>query len=365
MKPIVMSSIAIKVRGLIQGSVVSQTLARLDSEEGHGPQLKTCVDYFVLAHRHLEKGQHLNALSLNLKAWSLADTFEKTFTAKQEGTSQSCVNLVGQNRLFVEGVIMLGQILWFWRIGLAPQLRDPQNEVWQMACELFFQLGTNFDMTKCQDANLKNQWIGLSEGLHPNYWLPLGSNAIQLRRLGLADQKPLMSLLQEPQFIDQYLPSLQANERYVEQWCGVAQTARSPMKRIEFAVVQSNCDELLGLASLGNIDWEGRNAEFLVGINVHARSMGLGAVGLQASVLLMTWAFRVLNLKKLISFVYDKNRAAQSGTLRLGFVQEDFLNNQIKNTQTGELASIFKNGLTKHQFENNPQLQRWVQRFSR
>ena len=360
-----MSSIATKVRDLIQGSVLSQTIARLVSEGGLGPQIKTCVDYFVLAHRHLEKGQHLNALSLNLKAWSLEVTIEETFTAQQEKTSQSHKNLTGENLLFLEGVIMLGHILWFWRVSLAPQLRDPQNEVWQKACELFLQMGTNFAMAQCQNANLKNQWLGLSEGLHPNYWLPLGCNAIQLRRLGLADQKPLMSLLQEPQFIHQYLPSLQANERYVEQWCGVAQTARSPMKRIEFAVVQSNRDELLGLASLGNIDLEGGSAEFLVGINVHARTSGLGAVGLQASVLLMTWAFRVLNLKKLISFVYDNNRVAQSGTLRLGFLQEDFLINQIKNTHTGELTSIFKNGLTKHQFENNSQLQRWVQRFSR
>jgi len=352
-----------KLHFLRHGQVVSSALKTLTNAGLPIHQTRRSVDHFVMAHQLLQKGDHLGALSLNLNAWTLEAPAVFSLPKGPQVTGEFTHDSQSKNRVFHEAVIMLGQILWFWRSVLPPKLSDSHNEVWYLACDLFFEMSQHFDISNVQNENIQKQLIGLSDGLDPRYWRTLGTKGIRLRRMGLDDQDDLLALLQEPHFIDLYLPSLKANRDFVQQWCGVAQSVRSPMKRIEFGVVDSENDKILGLASLGNIDSKSQSAEFLVGISMGSRQAGLAAVGLQASVMLMNWAFKDLNLRKLISFVYHKNLHAQNGTLKLGFVQEELLSNQVKNLQTGEKTSVFKNGLTRDQFDKNHQLQRWVQRF--
>ena len=358
-----MNSVLHSIEHILTHQVLISELQSSQQTVSFGAMPNRSFDHFALSHQALQKKEYVKALALNLMGWRCTD-----FLPVFHGDPPLSCNPIGlastnQQRLSHEGVVLLGQILWFWRENLPPQLNEAMNLMWQQTAELFFALGEYFDLVRSPETSLQSQWRGLGEGLHPKHWKVLGFKSVRLRRMGLGDQMALLGLLNEPNFIEHYLPSLKAEKEYVNQWCKIAQSPRSPMKRIEFAVVDVRNDELIGLASLGNIDMESHSAEFLVGISSQVRDTGLGAVGLQASVLLINWAFDVLKLDELISFVYDQNDQAQKATMKLGFKPVTLLQNQVKNLQTGEKANLFKNRLDKSDFDHNPQLQRWVKRF--
>jgi hypothetical protein len=358
-----MNSILHSLEHLLTHQVLISEIHRSQQTVSFGAMPNRSFDHFALSHQALQKKEYVKALALNLMGWRCTDLVPAFHGDSPLSRNPSYLAQPSQQRLTQEGVVLLGQILWFWRENLPPQINETMNLMWQQTAELFFALGEYFDLTRSPEKSLQSQWRGLGEGLHPNFWKVLGFKSVRLRRMGLGDQLALLSLLKEPNFIEHYLPSLKAEKEYVIQWCKVAQSPRSPMKRIEFSVVDVRNDALIGLASLGNLDNENRSAEFLVGISSHVRDTGLGAVSLQASVLLINWAFDILKLNKLISFVYDQNDQAQKATMKLGFKPVTLLQNQVKNLQTGEKANVFKNGLSKSDFDLNPQLQRWVKRF--
>ncbi|MDT8407096.1 MAG: GNAT family protein [Methylococcales bacterium] len=138
-----------------------------------------------------------------------------------------------------------------------------------------------------------------------------------------------------------------------------AQTLPQSQKRLEWVILETQQTQPIGLASLADYQATHGRAELLVGIVDSAQAHRRSA--LEATLLVMDFAFNLAQLHKLLSFVYDYNHYAQRNTLHLGFRQEGFLVDHI-NTRKG-LVSLYQNALLRREFVEHPRLARLSKRL--
>jgi len=104
----------------------------------------------------------------------------------------------------------------------------------------------------------------------------------------------------------------------------------------------------VGLVSLVDINQVHKTAEFQIGIaSPNDRLLG---VATEASFLAMEFAFKVLSLFKLHSFVYGFNHYSQKSTVSLGFTQEGILREQYWDPYDQKHIDLFVNGLLAREF---------------
>lgn len=83
----------------------------------------------------------------------------------------------------------------------------------------------------------------------------------------------------------------------------------------------------LGVCNLKNVNWIHRNADW--GIYFAPREQGNAMLPVEASLLLLDWAFDCLNLHKVQAAVFPHNRRAKSLNKGLGFREEGVLKEHI------------------------------------
>ncbi|GEM_PF-1462162 len=137
------------------------------------------------------------------------------------------------------------------------------------------------------------------------------------------------------------------------------------LKRLEWVIEAHDDAEQgqrtpIGLAALANLMMPHRRAELLFGILAQADQKG--RQGMEAMLLVMDYAFNVLELNKLVSLVYGHNPLAQDSTLELGFQQEGHLREHIYHAPFGYI-DLYQNGLLARDFRANARLQRLSQRI--
>lgn len=110
----------------------------------------------------------------------------------------------------------------------------------------------------------------------------------------------------------------------------------------------------VGLANLVDLNCLHRRAEFLVGIP--AEEERHAGVGLEASLLVLDFAFNRARLNKLTSLVYEDNPRSQKGTLGLGFQQEGYRPEHLFDANRQGYFGVYENGLTATAFRANPRL---------
>lgn len=134
------------------------------------------------------------------------------------------------------------------------------------------------------------------------------------------------------------------------------------LRRIEWVIVRHDTDppRPIGLAAIADYQASYQRGEFLIGIaDSNEQKMG---IGLEASLLVLDYAFNQLKLHKLISFVYGYNHASQANTLALGFTQEGFLREHLYESALGYI-SLYQNGLLVSEFRSNHRLSRLSRRL--
>lgn len=123
---------------------------------------------------------------------------------------------------------------------------------------------------------------------------------------------------------------------------------------------QGESEQPIGLANLADLDLYHRRAELLVGIpSGPERHAG---AGLEATLLVMDFAFNHARLNKLTSLVYEGNDLAQHNTLELGFKQEGYRREHLRIADGGYLG-VFENGMTVGDFRANQRLAKLSQRL--
>ena len=110
----------------------------------------------------------------------------------------------------------------------------------------------------------------------------------------------------------------------------------------------------IGLANLVDLNFLHRRAEFLIGIP--AEEDRRAGTGLEASLLVMDFAFNRARLNKLTSLVYEDNAAAQESTLALGFSQEGYRPEHLLDEDGERYFGVYENGLTVGDFRTNKRL---------
>lgn len=200
---------------------------------------------------------------------------------------------------------------------------------------------------------------------------PIGLQTLQGRRVFLERSAPehapfLRQCYQNDEFMDLYrlaqdrrLTEEQIKERLAKE----QQVLPQQLKRIEWIIHlkhENGENQPVGIISLADYRRVHRRAEFLIGV-LPAEQRGTGTA-LEASLLVLDFAFNQIQLHKVIAYIYGYNHYAQQSVIGLGFTQEGFLREHIFFPQQGFL-DIYLNGLTESDFRANRRLSRLSQRL--
>ena len=128
------------------------------------------------------------------------------------------------------------------------------------------------------------------------------------------------------------------------------------VKSVDWIIVKKNTNQLVGIANLVEIQLAHRRAEFLIGLpDPEDRTQG---IGLEATLLVLDYAFNKVSLNKLTTVVYEDNVLSQQNTLALGFDQESYLREHIFDPATGKYYGLYGNGMTLNDFRANKRIAR-------
>jgi RimJ/RimL family protein N-acetyltransferase len=117
----------------------------------------------------------------------------------------------------------------------------------------------------------------------------------------------------------------------------------------------------VGILSLVDILVAHRRAEILVGLPGKPSP----GIAVRSSLLLVEHAFRTLGLHKLTSIVVADNPHSQRSTLSLGFRQEGFRREHLRDPRSGRLLDCHENGLIGSEHFADTRVARLRERFAR
>ncbi|RKZ93310.1 MAG: GNAT family N-acetyltransferase [Candidatus Parabeggiatoa sp. nov. 1] len=199
---------------------------------------------------------------------------------------------------------------------------------------------------------------------------PLGLQTLQGRRVILERSAPehapfLLQCYQDNEFMDLYRLAQkrsQTEEQLREQLAKEQTLLPQQLKRIEWIIHRVNDNgekQPIGLAAIADYKPAHRRAEFLMGILFPSYRGTRFSV--EASLLIMDFAFNQIQLRKLIAYTYGYNAFAQRNLVSFGFIQEGLLRQHIY-SQNGFL-DLYLNGLLESDFRANQRLSRFSQRI--
>ena len=206
----------------------------------------------------------------------------------------------------------------------------------------------------------------LYTSLHPNWTHPLPVGKLRLRMLCSTDEDFLARCFSNQEFMNNYHRFAAINQTRQHIQDTLKQNTRYSIlrqKKIHWLIEQTHHPvheqsiyQPIGLASLVDIQLNYQRAEVLIGFPdpVH-RGQG---TPLATMLLILDFAFNHIGLNKLISIVYGDNQYSQRSTQALGFTQEGFRTDHLRDLQTGEFLSIYENGLLQKDFRANTRLSR-------
>ena len=195
-------------------------------------------------------------------------------------------------------------------------------------------------------------------------WLePLQGKTLLLRRYQEQDAAYLQTSYQNAIFMAQYnhyIPRHQHIDSLAKQLRQTHSQHPCQLKSVDWIILDAKSEKPIGIANLVEISLSHRRAEFLIGLpDPKDQRKGLG---LEATLLVLDFAFNRVGLNKLTSFVYTDNTFSQKNILALGFVQESYLREQIHEASSGTFLDIYGYGMTAHDYRENNRLFRLSQR---
>ncbi len=193
------------------------------------------------------------------------------------------------------------------------------------------------------------------------FWrAPLIGKHLVLRPYGEADAGFLQHCFGDNEFMTHYhrfLANGASRTKLAEALREAARTLPWRSRSMDWVIHRQGAP--IGLANLTDLDLHHRRAELQIGIPDAAQRHTGG--GLEATLLVMDFAFNQARLNKLTSLVYEGNQRAQHNTLELGFKQEGFRPQHLRDRQ-GDYWGVFENGLTVMDFRANRRLAKLAQR---
>ncbi len=193
----------------------------------------------------------------------------------------------------------------------------------------------------------------------PAWLAPLDGKQFYLRRYKADDAAYLHQCYLNASFMDLYNRYIPRHLHVDELAVSLAQAhTKHPcqLKTVDWIIVRKTTHEPVGIASLVDIQYQHRRAEFQIGLPDpadHTRG-----IGLEATLLVLDYAFNRVGLNKLVTIIYSYNVSSQKNTLALGFEQESYLREQLIDKESGKPIDLFGNGMTLRDFRQNIRLSR-------
>ncbi len=188
-------------------------------------------------------------------------------------------------------------------------------------------------------------------------WLqPVIGKRLSLRRTAVSDAEYIFACYQNQAFMHFYnrLVQVQSLEHLSQQLQEESKTHPYQNKAINWVIMHNTRQHPLGLANLVDIQLTHRRAEFLVGIpeqqDRHAGS------GLEATLLVLDFAFNRLQLNKIITLIYSDNQASLDNNVALGFRRESYFQQHLWDSKQQHFIDLYGNALTLDAFRANRRL---------
>jgi RimJ/RimL family protein N-acetyltransferase len=197
---------------------------------------------------------------------------------------------------------------------------------------------------------------------------PLRGGRVSLTRCEPRHAAYMRHCYQNGDFMDLYRLSQNRNESEAQIAVRLAEENKSlPQQRrsIEWVITRNGAPDVaeerpIGLGAIVDHIHAHRRAEFMVGIEDPADLQA--GIALESTLLILDYAFNILKLNKLISYVYAYNENSEGNTEALGFAREGFLRQHIHHREKG-FIDLYLNGLLLDDFRSNQRLARLSQRL--
>jgi [ribosomal protein S5]-alanine N-acetyltransferase len=116
--------------------------------------------------------------------------------------------------------------------------------------------------------------------------------------------------------------------------------------QVMFSVFEKSSGEYIGNAKLGNIDWVNRTAKY--GRMIGSKNMQGKGYGSDMALLLLYYAFNILNLNKVCAGVEEGNLSSINSNKKNGLEVEGILRQQV--FSNGKYENVITMGITQSQF---------------
>ena len=214
-----------------------------------------------------------------------------------------------------------------------------------------------YRLTPSSQPSLKEHLYAITFSSAPFWREPCQGKRIVLVRLEPRHRDFLMSCRRNIQFQHHYHLFQDSSNEAIERDLRLANRPPLETKRISWVVEKDK--KPIGLAELVDLNLNNARAEILVGF---PEKQPFG-ISLEATLLIMEFAFSKIGLYKLISYVYGDNSGSQRNTLHLGFQQEGLLRSHVIDPASKERLDLYNNGCLSTEFFQNKNLMRLANRL--
>lgn len=192
---------------------------------------------------------------------------------------------------------------------------------------------------------------------NPMWWQNLSGKNLTLSRINDQHQSFLRSCRKNNDFQHHYNLFKNDSETALKKDLQLSKLSPVETKKIEWVVEKAG--KPIGIAGLVDLDFRNQLAEIQIGFPASKGKTD----ALEATLLILEFAFNKIGLNKIVSYVYSDNPWGQKNTLHLGFKQEGVLESHVFHTESKQWLDLFVNGMLKENYLKNTQLQKLTTRM--
>lgn len=200
--------------------------------------------------------------------------------------------------------------------------------------------------------------------IDPVWRVPLESKRLILRRYHAEDAAFLHQCHGNAVFMDlynRYIPRHQHIDDLAVTLSQAHEKHPCQLKTVDWIIFRKSTRKRIGIANLVDIQYQHRRAEFQIGLPDPAdRACG---IALEATLLVLDYAFNRVGLNKITTAVYGHNTSSQKNVLALGFIQESYLREHLIDKASGQFVDVFGNSMILSNFRKNTKLSRLSSRL--
>ena len=206
-------------------------------------------------------------------------------------------------------------------------------------------------------TDIRNQIDSMLLKLAPFWWRSLQGRNLEIVRRGEQHSGFLLECRQNKAFHHHYNLFQEVTEQAVKRELKLADRPPLQSKKIEWVV--EKLGKPIGLAALVDLNLNNSRAELLIGFPDAVSPLS----SVEATLLVLEFAFSTVGLFKVYSYVYSDNPNGQKNTLSLGFKQEGVLRSHVKDPHLKERLDLYANGCFQKEFFGNQALMKMALRL--